>query len=118
VTDDGLDGEKRLAATEEMVERALGWQSSNVAALAQAIANKQHVEQWLKVVEAQEKAKHKEEAAHVQEREARASTPYQAAVAAFRDAVREEQRLRYTWQLTETLIEVWRTKCANDRRTP
>jgi type II secretory pathway component HofQ len=117
VSDDGIDGEKRLAATEEMVERALGWQSSNVAALAQAIANKQHVEQWIKVVEAQEKSRHTTEAAHVQEREARASVPYKAALEAFRDAVREEQRLRYTWQLTETLIEVWRTKCANDRRT-
>jgi type II secretory pathway component HofQ len=116
VSDDGIEGEKRLAATEEMVERALGWQSSNVAALAQAIANKQHVEQWIKVVEAQEKAKHKEEAAHVQEREARASAPYQAALEAFRDAVREEQRLRYTWQLTETVVEVWRTRCANERR--
>ena len=109
-------GEKSFAATEETVDRALAWMSSNVAALSQAIANKQHVEQWIKVVEATEKGKWKGEPAHVQEREARASTEYKTALVAVHDAIVAEQKMRYTWEFCETVVDVWRTKCANERK--
>lgn len=101
---------------EAMVDRAIAWMGVNVNALAQAIANRQHLEQWLKVVEATEKGKYREEAAHVQEREARASTAYRTALDAFKTASGEEQRLRYTWQLADTVIACWQTKSANTRR--
>lgn len=109
-------GEGSTAATEELVERALNWMSTNVGALSQAIANRQHVEQWIKTVEAEQKSLHKSDAAHVQEREARASQEYRDALDAFQDAVKIEQKLRYTWQLADTVIDVWRTKAANERR--
>ena len=114
--DQDVLGDKKVDATEEVVERALGWMSSNIANMAQSISNRQHMEQWIKTVEAQEKAKRKADPAHVQEREARASDDYRIAVDAFRDASFEEQKLRYTWQFAETVIEVWRTRCANERK--
>jgi|KBSMisStaDraftv2_1062788.scaffolds.fasta_scaffold00198_24 ribulose 1,5-bisphosphate carboxylase large subunit-like protein len=109
-------GDKRLNPTEELVEQALSWMGSNTGALAQAIANRQHLEQWIKSVEAEQKAKWKAEPAHVQEREARASEQYRSALGAFQTASSEEQRLRYTWTFAETVIDVFRTKCANERR--
>jgi len=109
-------GEGRLVPTEETCERALSWMSKNTGALSQAIANRQHTEAWIKAVEAIEKAKHGGEPAHVQEREARASPAFKGALEAYRDASVEEQRLRYTWQLAMTVLDVWRTKCANERR--
>jgi hypothetical protein len=115
MTEDTL-GDDRFAATEEASERALAWMSRNTGALAQAIANRQHTEQWIKAVEAMEKSKSATEAAHVQEREARASDAYRDALEAFKEASKEEQKLRYTWQLCLTVIDVWRTKCANERR--
>ena len=110
-----FEGEGRVV-DEAMVERALGWMSRNITTLSQAIANRQHLDQWVKAVEATEKSKHKAEPAHVQEREARSSEAYKGALDVFKDCVAEEQRLRYTWQLAETVIDLFRTKCANERR--
>jgi hypothetical protein len=105
-----------MTVDEAAVDRAIAWMGGNVNSLAQAIANRQHMEQWLKVVEATEKAKRREEPAHVQERDARASDDYKLALEAFKTASQEEQRLRYTWQLADTVIACWQTKSANTRR--
>lgn len=105
-----------LQADLQSVSKALDWMSRNVDALSQAVADRQHMENWIKVVEAQEKARNKSEPAHAQERDARASAAYGTALEAFRDASRREQKLRYTWQLCQTVIDVFRTKSANERR--
>jgi len=102
--------------TEADVERCLAWMSANAAVLAQAIADRQHTEQFIKVVEAEQRTLHADQAAHVQERNARASRAYEAALEAYRDASKSEQRYRYLWQLAETVIDVWRTRCANERK--
>jgi len=108
--------EEDFDADESSVRKVMGWMSRNTTALGQAVANRQHTEAYIKVVEAQEKAKHKDEAAHAQEREARTSEAYHLALEAFRDASATEQKLRYTWDFCETVIDVWRTKCANERK--
>jgi len=102
--------------TEADVNRCLGWMSRNVNKLAQAIADRQHLDAYCKVVEAQQRALHAGEAAHVAEREARASQQYKDALEAYRDASKEEQTMRYYWQLAETCIDIWRTRCANVRK--
>jgi hypothetical protein len=109
-------GDQKLEATEDTVERAMFWQQHNAKRIGEAIAQRQHLEQWLKVVEAQEKAKHKEEPAHVQEREARSSEAYRHALEAYRDASAIEQTFRFVDKFANTVIDVWRTKCANERR--
>ena len=115
-TGNDVFGDRLVVVTEERMQRALGWMEDNLSALALAIAHRQHMEQWIKTVEAQEKAKHKEEPAHVQEREARASEPYRLAIEAFRDASASEQRLRFFKDYAEIVIDVWRTQCANTRK--
>jgi ribulose 1,5-bisphosphate carboxylase large subunit-like protein len=110
-----FDGEEMIV-DEKTMQMAFGWMSRNPEALAQSIATRQHVEAWLKVVEATEKGKWKGEAANVQEREARSSEAYKLALVAVHDATAAEQKLRYTWQLCETAVDIWRTKCANERK--
>ena len=109
-------GEERMEVTEEVYERALAWMSRHTGTLAQAIAKRQHTEAWIKAAEAIEKSKRGGEPAHVQEREARSSEAYRIALEGYRDASQEEQRLRYIWQLGITVIDIWRTKCANERK--
>jgi len=111
-----LFGDKTFDATDASVARAMGWQSVNSNELGQSVADRQHAEQWIKVVEAQEKAKLKGEPANVQEREARCSEAYRLALEAYRDASAHEQKLRYTWEFAQTVADVWRTKCANERK--
>ena len=102
--------------TEDDVNRSVGWMARNVEKLAQAIADRQHTDGYLKVVEAEQRALHAGEAAHIAEREARGSQQYKDALLAFRDASKQEQRMRYYWSLAETVIDVWRTRCANVRK--
>ena len=111
-----FDGEQGREVTEADVERCLAWMSNNHGKLAQAIAERQHMEQYIKVVEAEQRALHAGEPAHAQERNARASQAYKDALDAYRDASKEEQRYRDLWQLADTVIEVWRTRCANERK--
>lgn len=106
----------RREVDDAAMERALGWMSKNIDALSEAISQRQHLEQFLKTVEAQQKAKHKGEPANVQEREARSSDEYIAVLEGFKDASRREQKLRYGWQLAQTVVDVWRTQAANQRR--
>ena len=110
-----FDGEEMIV-DEQTMQKAIGWQGRNLHSVPQAIATRQHVEAWLKVVEATEKGKWKGEPAHVQEREARASTEYKTALVAVHDAIVAEQKMRYTWEFCETVVDVWRTKCANERK--
>lgn len=98
------------------MQKALGWMSNNINGISEAIAHRQHLEQYVKSVEAQQKARWADQPANVQERNARASDEYVAALDGFKEASEREQKLRYRWQLAQTVIDVWRTACANQRR--
>lgn len=53
--------------------------------------------------------------AAAQEREALASSEYQAQLTALEEAVEQEEKLRYHIKQTEMEIEVWRSLQANER---
>lgn len=106
----------RREVDDAAMERALGWMSKHVDDVSQAIAQRQHLEQYVKSVEAQQKSRWAGEPANVQERNARASIEYINTLEAFREASFREQKARYQWQLAQTVIDVWRTQQANHRR--
>jgi hypothetical protein len=106
---------KERSVTEADVERAVNWMRENVVALAQARAERQHVEAWVKVIEAEEQTIHAGEPAYAQQREARASQRYKDGLNALRDAVKAEEELKYRWQLAQTVCEIWRTMEASRR---
>lgn len=107
----------RREVDDAAMERALGWMAKHIDDLSEAIAQRQHLEQFIKSVEAQQKAKFKDSPANVQEREARASAEYIGALEAFKEASFKEQKARYQWQLAQTVVDVWRTNQANLRRS-
>lgn len=108
--------DERREVDDAAMERALGWMSKHVDDVSQAIAQRQHLEQYVKSVEAQQKMRWADAPANVQERNARGSDEYVAVLEAFKEASFREQRARYQWQLAQTVIDVWRTQQANHRR--
>lgn len=101
--------------TFDTVERAVCWLRDSAGECASARADHEHLEDWIKTVLADEMKNHVDLPLGAQEREARSSLAYKAALEELRGLRREDYRLRFLRATSEALIEVWRTLEANKR---
>lgn len=94
--------------TTDDVERAVDWLRDNATPAAKARADRIYMEAWVKTVLAQEMKKFAGTAAG-QEREARTSAPYLAALQALRDAVQADEQHRFLREAAGAKVEAYRT---------
>ena len=100
---------------EQSMERALEWMMDNVTKLAQATANRKHLEDYKKVKLAM--LIQEAPAGTVSSREAWATSheDYEEVLQGLRAAVEQEAELKHMFTIAEARIEVWRTIQANNR---
>ena len=101
--------------SEQDIDRALNYLRDNSEKDAQARAERLYVEQYLKTVLAQEQAKANAPSMAASEMVARVSEPYVATLAAYKQAIFEDEKRRFLRSAAETKIEAWRTMSSNER---
>lgn len=104
--------------TEEDIEKALDWLRANADKAAAARANRVYVEEYLKVIKAEQMKvalTQEHSSAVAQEREALISSRYQRHLTAIQEAVQEDERYRWLQRTAEAKIEAWRSMQANNR---
>ena len=104
-----------MAITDDDIDRALTYLRDSADKDAQARAERLYLEQWIKTVLAQEQAKVSASSMAAAEMQARASEPYIAALAGYKQAVFEDEKRRFLRSAAETRIEAWRTQSSNQR---
>lgn len=102
--------------TEEDVERALSWLTSNAGPAAKARAERLYVEDFLKVIKARLMAEHDNLSAVLQERHALADERYLQHLEAIRQAVEIDEKNRFLRSAAEAKVDAWRSQCANERQ--
>lgn len=100
---------------ESDVADALDWLNQNAIPAAKARAERQYCEEYLRVVKATLMQEHHNLSGIAQEREAYADPRYLQQLDAIREAVERDERNRFLRSTKETLIEAWRSQCANER---
>ena len=100
---------------EQTVERALDWMMENVNRLAQATANRKHLDDYKKVKWATLVLKAPEGTVAFKEAWATAHDDYSELLDGLKVAVQEEAELKNLFTIAEAKIEVWRTIQANSR---
>lgn len=101
--------------TDDEVERACTYLSESSRKAAKARANRLHLDDFTKHLEATLKKEHMELAGNAQEREARADDRYRLHLEAVGIAVEEDCYNTYMREAASARIEVWRTQCSNER---
>lgn len=104
-----------MPISEQDIDRALTYLRDNADKDAQARAERLYMEAWIKTVLAQEMAKQGEKSVAAQEVGARVSEPYIQSLAAYKQAIFEDERRRFLRSTAETKIEAWRTMSSNQR---
>ena len=94
---------------EESVERAIQWMIDNASKAAEARAHREYVEQFRKTLKAQIMKEHSASPLGVQEREAYADDRYVQHLDALRDAVEQDERIRWLMTAAETRVSAWQT---------
>ena len=95
---------------EHDIERALEWLVSNSEAAAAARANRVYCEEFRKVVKATLMADRKDEALGAQERYAYAHIDYKNHLQALKQAIQEDERMRWLLTAAEAKISAWQTQ--------
>ena len=98
------------------VERALHWLTENAGAAAKARAERQYVEDYLRVIKSHIMREHAAAPGFVQEREAYADARYLQHLEAIRQAVEIDEKMRFLRAAAEAKIDAWRTMCSNERQ--
>ena len=101
--------------TDEEIEHALEFLTSNSFAAAKARAERSYVEDYAKVIKARIMREHSECSGIVQEREAYADSRYLQHLEAIRQAVEEDAKMTFLRQAAMAKIDAWQTMSANDR---
>ncbi len=101
--------------TDEEISKALDYLRDSAPKAAKARAERIYVEEYRKTMKAQLMKEHAGEALGAQEREAYADPRYLEHLQAIREAVREDEHLRFMRVAAEAKIEAWRSMCANNR---
>ena len=101
--------------SENDIDRALAYLRDNSEKDAQARAERLYMEQWIKTVLAQQMASSGASSVAAQEVGARVSEVYISALAAYKQAIYEDERRRFLRSAAETKIEAWRTMSSNER---
>lgn len=101
--------------SEADVERALDWMRDNAEPAAKAKAERIYMEQYLKSVEAELCAEKAGASVKAQENYARTHASYKAQLQAIKEAVHQEEALRWLMIAAQAKVEVWRSQSANNR---
>jgi hypothetical protein len=101
--------------TDEQVERALDFLRDNAEDSAKARAHRIYLEEFRKSLKAQVMSEHLAEAIGAQERYAYNDIRYRNHLEALKQAVYDDERLRFLRGAAEAKIEAWRTMCSNQR---
>lgn len=102
--------------TDTEVERALDWIRDNAPVYAQSKADRIYMENYLKTIEAGLWSEKAGESVKTQETHARTHAKYVTQLQAIREAVQQEESLRWLLVAAQAKIEVWRSQQANQRR--
>ena len=101
--------------TDEQIEDALDWLRDHAEPCAKAVAESWYMQDYRKVVKAQEMGKSNETLVSAQERHAYASEAYRAHLLATRTAIEKEQYERFMLKAAEAKMEAWCTQQSNQR---
>lgn len=101
--------------SEADIERAIDYLRDTAEPAAQARANRIYMESWVKVVLAQQMVRYADASLGAQERNARVSVEYGAALDALKVAVHEDEKHRFMRDAAEAKIEAWRSQEATRR---
>lgn len=96
-------------------ERAVDWLRNNATQIGEARATRVYLEQWVKTVKARVMVEQIGLSNAAAEAVALASESYSQALEAYRDAVREDERLRFLATAAEAKLEFWRSQEATRR---
>jgi hypothetical protein len=96
-------------------ERAVDYLRDTSEKAGIARANVAYLEGWLKVIKAEEMARHAELGVSAQEREALCAKRYHEALKGYQEAVREDSTFRFMREAAMAKLECWRTECSNNR---
>ena len=91
------------------IEKALDFLRDSATEAAQNRANRVYVEDYLKVVKANIMASHAEKPVNAQEREAYIHPDYLAHLEAIKEAVYEDEKLRFLIDAAKAKISAWQT---------
>ncbi len=102
--------------TDEEIEKANDFIRDNADKFAQAKANRVYLEQFRKSSKALLMQDSDEKTGMAKETFAYAHEDYQLLLDGIKDAVHEEERLRWLFVAAQTKIDIWRTQSSNNRK--
>lgn len=102
--------------TDEQAELALDFLKASAKAYAKAKAERIYIEEFRKSKKAILMKQSGDQSAAAQERDAYAHPEYQELLLGLKDAVENEENLRWKIASAELQIELWRTQSANNRK--
>lgn len=102
--------------TDQDVEKALDWMRDNSNKAAMARANRAYLEEFRKVLKGQIMRENTGIALGAQEAAAYADERYLMHLAGYKEAVLEDERLRFMFSAAEAKINAWQTQSANNRK--
>lgn len=105
-----------MAITDDDAEKAVDFLRDNARKAAQAIANREYLDEYRKVIKAQIMREHDDKPLGAQEREAGADPRYDAHLKTLRDAVEQAEYMKWMMKAAEVKFDLWRTQSANERR--
>ena len=91
------------------IEKALDFLRDSATEAAQNRANRVYVEDYLKVVKANIMARHADKPVNAQEREAYIHLDYLSHLEAIKEAVYEDEKLRFLIDAAKSKISAWQT---------
>lgn len=101
--------------SDESIDKTLDWLRDNAVKAAMSRANRVYMDEYRKTIKATIMAEFKDKPIGVQEREAYSDPRYVAHLEAIREAVREDETMRWLLVAAEARIEAWRSQQANLR---
>ena len=103
------------AISEEDVQKAVDWLRDNAVACAKARATRIYLEEYRKSIKALLMSKYQDLSVSAQERESYAHDDYISHLKTLKEAIYQDERLRFFRASAEVKIEAWRTQQANIR---
>ena len=101
--------------TTDDAERAVAWLRDNAERIGEARAQRAYLEQWIKTVRAELMVAQAGMSNAAAETIALASPKYLAALQAYKEAIKQDETLRFLAVAAEAKVAAWQTQSANDR---
>lgn len=96
--------------TMQDAEKAVDWLRDHAGEIGEARATRLYMEQWVKTVKATIQTENPGVSVAASEIAALASSKYMAALQAYRDAVKNDETLRFLAAAAEAKLECWRSQ--------